>query len=264
MFSNQQNLVLPIFHVNESFITTFNRILHIPVEHYSNPWKDHYMTAEIKGQTIFMRVFTKQTEHLRIPNTRDSGIIVRQNSLQCVTMRYDIEVQCDPTQFTQMINLINKRIQNTTLYPDIIKNINNLIHSAAFNDIKYHIPYKTLINHEHTLDTKIDNLNQTTATVNLNNSNFINNQMITRLTAALLNQKYPKTERQFIENEIGEYVKNKVNFSSKDTEKFYTESKLVIQACKKVSGLPGKVLSDFTTLDNKLEQSLKAIQKLYS
>jgi hypothetical protein len=167
-------------------------------------------------------------------------------------MSYDVEVQCDPGQQTKIINLINNQILKTNMTPDILYNINNISQSKAFNEIKYSVPYKTLIGHEHSIDT------------NLKTVFTQHDHGIKALSSDLINQKYPKFERQSMENEIENYIKNKQNFDFTHTKKFYLESDSIIKSCKNSPGLPQKLLSDYTVLETKIEQNLKRIAQMYS
>ena len=253
MFPKQPNVSVPVFKADRKFLTKLDQILNIPTNHYSRYWDEHYMTVEIKGQSIFFKVFTSQSQDSRIPNARDNGVIVKADKAQCVTMSYDVEVQCDPGQFTKIINLINNQIgQLKSLHPKTIYNINDISQSKAFNEIKYSVPYKTLIGHEHSIDT------------NLKTVFTQHDHGIKDLSSDLINQKYPKFERQSMENEIENYIKNKQNLTVTETKKFYLESDSIIKSCKNSPGLPQKLLSDYTVLETKIEQNLKRITQMYN
>jgi hypothetical protein len=55
MFPKQPNVVVPVFKADIPFLTKLDQILNTPTNHYSFPWREHYMTVEIKDQSIFLR-----------------------------------------------------------------------------------------------------------------------------------------------------------------------------------------------------------------
>lgn len=235
------------FFADKNFLVTLNRIMQIPTQHYSRSWEGHYMLLEIQNQKMSLRILTTQTRESRIPNARDNGIIVKNEKYQCITSQYIIELTDNPEQQTEIINLVKDQILRTKFTPEIINNIDSIKKSDAFTEIKYSIPYKSLITHEHSLDNLITP----------------GKHLIKDLSSKLLNQKYPKIEREQIEKEIEQYTQNKTGLALVNTKKFYEESHLVIKSCLKTSNVPPKVLSEYTTLENKLEQNLKNIAKFY-
>lgn len=140
---------------------------------------------------------------------------------QCVTAPHVYEIPCQPQELIQIQNLIQgQKMKLPRLRPNYIQemlNITTVQQSPAYTEIKTVRPIKEILKHETMLDNKI----------NPGTSGVVQN------TANLMNNKYPTPERQNLEKEIENYVKNGATLTPKDTINFYENAVPIVDSAIK-------------------------------
>lgn len=246
---------LPTIFADANFYTKFNKIMEMPSNSFSNYWQNHYVSFEVKDingpePKLIKRVFTSQETHTRIPLARDNQIIVRKNTYQCITAKYEYEIPMQPSQIPTIRNLVNHQLSYTRSrqrYFQEIQNISNTEKSAAASEVIETIPIKQIMKHEDKLDNKINP----------------GQNIIKDLSADIINLKYPTAERKDVEQNLINYAQNKDKFIPQNTIEFYENARSPLKSAAAHPQLVPHLVADYKSTLASTEYMLQLLKKTY-
>lgn len=214
----------------------------MPNNTFAKYWVDHYTSIEIKNAntanpTLVAKIFTKQTRESRIPFARDNQIQLQNNNYQCVTAPYEIEIPMTPSEIPAITTLINNQvIKNRSFsgYNFFSNNFMEFQRGPAYTHIKESILLKQLLEHEDTLDKKIN----------------LGKDLYKEQTAQLVNTKLPPNQRVALEQEFSNYATQKATLTSRNTLHFYENAATIYNSlCKtKTERVADSTLLDYNQI----------------